>query len=263
MNQKIHIASTVILVIAVFILILFVSKISTELNEAKDDITETQEDITDTTEKLSTSRNTIEILESEKSDLTIANNDLSIENNTLLSENELLKQDKLEEESKHSERLEEIIKSYSDKKTMTYQEFYNLVMGRFAAIIKLQQFERNNGYLNPDNIYSINTEYTLEQGWYLVSGDEFEIELHGYETAKEVHFIYTKLETDMGPILLYKDTESSDGWKYSTSKIGEILEASEIDYTTWPPTYIIYAEIVMSDDEVINAPVLPIYNVAK
>lgn len=256
MNRKIHVASTFILIIAVLILVLLIRSISSELNEV-------QVDIADISEKLSDSQNTIEILEGEKNDLTRINKDLSFDKDSLLSENELLKQDKLEEEAKHEVQLEKIIKRYSDKKTMTYQDFYNLVMSRFAAIIKLQQFEINNGYKNPEDIYSINTEYTFDQGWYLISGEEFEIELHGYETAKEVRFIYTKLETDMGPILLDIDTESSDGWKYSTGIIGEIFEASKIDYTTWPSTYIIYAEVVMNDGKVIYTPVLPVYNVTK
>jgi hypothetical protein len=186
--------------------------------------------------------------------------DILVQEKQLLSEESINLIKSLENKTREYNVLKETTSlKYDNKKIITYEEFNNLVMSRFSAIVKLRHEKEDD----LETIYAISSEHTTDQGWYILKGDLFEIELLGYSSAKEVKFYYTKLETCMGERLLFEDTSPDDGWIYSTDGIGEIFEASEKTNMNWPSTYIIYAEVKLANGKIKRTSALPLYNVIE
>lgn len=176
---------------------------------------------------------------------------LTSQYNEAQEENTLLK-DKIVSLESQNIKLKETI---SLNKIISKKEFFNLIMSRFAAMARLLYEDIDS----LENTYSIISKHTTEEEWYILREKTFEIELLGYESAEEVTFYYTKLETDMGQRLLFRDTNSNNGWIYKTDNINEIFDSSKESYTNWPATYVLYAEAKFADGKIKQTAVMPIY----
>jgi len=162
---------------------------------------------------------------------------------------------------KHSNLLKKQREDLAEKKVFTKEEFFKMVMERFSYQIRLGADTYNSNVEVLEDIYKISTDYNIENQWFLLNDDSFEIELLGYEDAKEVSFYYDKLETCLVDALLVTDSDSSDGWTFKHDAISDVFGTYTLDYDMWPPTYILYAKITMKDGQVITSQVLPLYNV--
>jgi hypothetical protein len=176
---------------------------------------------------------------------------LTSQYNEAQEENILLK-DKIVRLENQNIKLKETINL---NKIISRKEYFNLIMSRFAAMARLLHEDIES----LENTYSIISNHTIEEEWYILREKSFEIELLGYESAEEVTFYYTKLETDMGPRLLFHDINSNNGWIYKTDNINEIFDSSKESNTNWPATYILYAEVKLSDGKIKQTAVMPIY----
>ena len=135
----------------------------------------------------------------------------------------------------------------------------SLEMVRWSAIAR--QDEHNQSFNSLQEIYKIHSNYEIQDDWYLIKEDYFQIELLEYHNAVKVDFYTKRLESDEGTNLVYSDTDATDGWIYTNDNIGEIIN-KHIDSGngTFEPYFLIYAEITLKDGKVITTSKLPIYN---
>lgn len=107
---------------------------------------------------------------------------------------------------------------------------------------------------------SIGSEHLIQDDWYVIDDDYFEIELLNYDTASQVEFYILRLESDGGPSLVFTDADHKDGWKYSNETIGEIISKLRVPDATYTPYFLMYAEVTMEDGSVVKMPNIPIYH---
>lgn len=173
--------------------------------------------------------------------------------------NEILELNKL-----ISEKNEEInlLKEINSNKTTELRELTeSLEMVRASSYFRLDDY--NDSFYNLKNIYKINSKYVIKDDWYVINDDYFQIELLEYESAVKVDFYTLRMESDQGPILVFTDTDPTDGWIYTNDNISEIINkhmkplSSGLSYE---PYFLIYTEVKLENGNVIRTSKLPIYN---
>lgn len=128
-------------------------------------------------------------------------------------------------------------------------------MIRWSSIARLDDY--SHSFSNLENIYKVHSNHHIQDDWYVIQDDYFEIELLQYENAKRVDFYTLRQESDEGINLVFTDTDPTDGWIYINSDIGKIINkrTDRLD-----PYFVLYAEVTLGDGSVIRTPKLPIYN---
>lgn len=173
--------------------------------------------------------------------------------------NEILK---LKELISEKERELTIFKeNNSDKTNKLGVLSKSLEMVRWSSIARIIDY--NDTFYNLENIYKVNSEYAIEDDWFVINDDYFQIELLGYENAIKVDFYTYRLESDQGPILAFSDMDSTDGWVYTNDKIGELIDKHKKTISgglSFEPYFLIYAEATLADGKIIETSRLPIYN---
>lgn len=109
----------------------------------------------------------------------------------------------------------------------------------------------------------IHSEHIIKEDWYVINDDYFQIELLEYENAKKVDFYILRLESDEGRILVFTDTDPTDGWKYTNETIGKIINkqyGQDSRGFSFMPYFLMYTEVTLNDGSVIKTPNIPIYN---
>ena len=164
--------------------------------------------------------------------------------------------------SEKDEKISNLEKVSSERKTELYELKDSLTMVRYSASARL--YDYNDTFSNLKNTYKIHSNNVIKDDWYVINEDYFQIELLEYEDAIKVDFYTVKLATDQGPMLAFTDTDPTDGWIYTSDNISQIL-------TTFrnPPVansglhashFVIYAEVTLKDGTIIRTSKLPIYN---
>ena len=122
--------------------------------------------------------------------------------------------------------------------------------------------EYNHSFDNLQEIYKIDSKYVIKDEWYVINEDYFYLELLEFENAKSVNFNLVRLESDQPVNLVFTDTDSTDGWVYTTDHISKIIDKHKMlsGRGTYEPYFIIYTEVTLQDGNVIRTPNLPIYN---
>lgn len=122
--------------------------------------------------------------------------------------------------------------------------------------------EYNHSFDNLQEIYKIDSKYVMKDEWYVINEDYFYLELLEFENAKKVNFYVVRLESDQPVNLVFTDTDSTDGWVYTTNHISKIIDKHKMlsGRGTFEPYFIIYTEVTLQDGNVIRTPNLPIYN---
>ena len=138
----------------------------------------------------------------------------------------------------------------------------SIEMVRWSAMARLDDY--SHSFYNLENIYKVHSNYDIQDDWYVIQDDYFEIELLQYENAKRVDFYTFRQESDEGINLVFSDTDPTDGWIYTNSDIGKIINKHNYNYysngATFEPYFVIYAEVTLEDGSVVRTPKLPIYN---
>lgn len=179
-------------------------------------------------------------------------------------EKEILSNENLELKKIISEKDKEIDrlrKDNSNKMNELAELKESIDMIRFSSYVRLDDY--NHSFNNLKNIYNINSNYLIKDDWYVISEDFFQIELLGYENAKKVDFYTLRMESDQGPMLLFTDTDPTDGWIYTNDNISEVINKHKIPLQrgfTYEPYFIMYTEVTLGDGNVIKTSKLPIYN---
>lgn len=155
------------------------------------------------------------------------------------------------EKEKDLTMLEEKIAA---KTLALYEATKSLEMVRWSAIAR--QDEYNPPFNLLQDIFKIHSNHEIQDDWYLVKEDYFQIELLAYKNAVKVDFYTLRLESDEGTNLVYSDSDVTDGWIYTNENIGEIINKHSY---TFEPYFLIYAEITLEDGKMITTPKLPIY----
>lgn len=139
-------------------------------------------------------------------------------------------------------------------------KFDSIIMSRFSAMSRLL-FDR---FDNLSNIYRLNANYDIKDDWYIISDDYFELDLLDNTDAIQVEFFLLKLESEFAPLSLYIDSEGVDGWNFNTNNISEFIEphrkSGGFEFEAY---YVIYSEILLTDNEVKRSSLLPIYNIGS
>lgn len=137
----------------------------------------------------------------------------------------------------------------------------SLKMSRFSSYSRLNDY--NDSFDNLIDVYKISSNYTIKDDWYVLNGDYFDIELLGYENAKKVDFYTLRMESGEGPILLFSDNDSSDGWVFKYDNVSEIIDkqikASPGNFS-YVPYFLIYTEVTLENGNIIRTSKLPVYN---
>jgi len=172
--------------------------------------------------------------------------------------NEILELKKLISEK--DEEINHLKKVNSDETTKLGELRESLDMVRFSSYARLDDY--NDTIDNLKNIYKINSDYVIKDDWYVINEDYFQIELLEYENAKKVDFYRLRLESGEGPLLVFSDTNPTDGWKYTNDNIGEIINMQKppSNGLSYEPYFFIYTEVTLKDGNVIRTSKLPIYN---
>ncbi|NLY45049.1 MAG: hypothetical protein GX053_03540 [Tissierella sp.] len=174
---------------------------------------------------------------------------------------ELLAEEIIELKTKISKKDEEInqLKKINLGKDVELKELReSRDMIRFSAYARLGDY--NESFDNLGKVYRINSEHEIKDDWYLINNDYFEIELLGYEDALKVDFYILRLESGEGPILLFSDTDHTDGWVYINDNTSERIEKHNSSKGfLFEPYFVIYADVGLGDRDIIKTPKLPIY----
>lgn len=176
---------------------------------------------------------------------------------TINEEKELLTNEVLQLKKLISEKDEVI----NRLKTESTELKDSLVMVRFSSYSRLNDY--NNSFDDLEKIYKIHSKYEIKDDWYVINDDYFQIELLEYENAKKVDFYILRMESHGDPILVFTDTDYSDGWIYTNDNISEIINKHKQATSrslAYVPYFIIYTEVTLEDGNVIRASKLPIYN---
>lgn len=145
---------------------------------------------------------------------------------------------------------------YEDKKILSEEDHFSMVMGYFAAQVKLSYL---NKFDRPP--ITINSTYEIKDDWYILKGPYLDITVEGYEDAERVNFYYSKQETCLVDALLFSDHTPEDGWRYHEEDVKDIFSDSDLSTYKWPSTYSIYAEIIYSNGLIKYSALLPIYRI--
>ncbi|WP_062105643.1 hypothetical protein [Bacillus niameyensis] len=132
-------------------------------------------------------------------------------------------------------------------------------MVRFSSYARLDDY--NDTFDNLEFIYKIHSDYVIKDDWYVINDEYFQIELLDYENAKKVDFYSLRLESDIGPILVFSETNPSDGWTYTNENIGEIINKQMPSFKGiyYEPYFLIYTEVTLEDGNRLRTSKLPIY----
>ena len=137
----------------------------------------------------------------------------------------------------------------------------SLEMVRFSSYARQDDYKDIFSYL--EKSYKIHSDYEIIDEWYVINDDYFEIELLGYEDAIKVDFYTLRLESGEGEILVYSDTDNTDGWRYINDNISEIIDKQEEKNNggfSYKPYFVIYTQVTLTDGKIIRTSKLPIYN---
>lgn len=115
--------------------------------------------------------------------------------------------------SKKDKEIAHLENINSDYRTKINELSKSLEMIRFSSYARLNDY--NDTFSNLENIYKINSDYKIKDDWYVINDDYFEIELLGYEDALKVDFYTLRMESGEGPVIVFSDTDPSDGWIYN------------------------------------------------
>ncbi|WNS77330.1 hypothetical protein RRV45_10200 [Bacillus sp. DTU_2020_1000418_1_SI_GHA_SEK_038] len=162
--------------------------------------------------------------------------------------------------SEKDEAINHLKKVNSDETTKLGELRESLDMVRFSSYARLD--DNKDTFDNLKNIYNIKSDYVIKDDWYVINEDYFQIELLEYENAKKVEFYSLRLESEEGPILVFSDTNPTDGWKYTNDNIGEIINKHKphSNGASYKPYFLIYTEVTLKDGNGIRTSKLPIYN---
>ena len=135
----------------------------------------------------------------------------------------------------------------------------SIEMVRWSALARLDDY---HSFSNLENIYKVHSNYDIKDDWYVIQDDYFEIELLQYENAKRIDFYTFRQESGEGRILVFSDTDPTDGWIYKNNDIGKIINKHSYysNGATFEPYFVIYAEVTLGDGSVVSTPKLPMYN---
>lgn len=164
--------------------------------------------------------------------------------------------------SEKDERIKQLEKLNSNKNKEIVELNKTINMVRASSYARMDDYEDIFDYL--EKKYKIHSEYKIIDDWYVISEDYFQIELLGYEDAVNVDFYKLRIESGEGPILLFTDKNSSDGWIYTNDNISETINKHKKPLVTggisYEPTFLIYTEVTLKDGNFIRTSKLPIYN---
>ena len=181
------------------------------------------------------------------------------EENEQLS-NEIIKLEELITEKDARIKQLEKLNSNKNEEIKDLNETINMV--RASSYARLDDYEDIFDYL--EKKYKIHSEYKIKDDWYVINEDFFQIELLGYENAAKVDFYTLRVESGEGPILVFTDTDATDGWTYTNDNIGQIIEKHKkplvIGGFSYAANFVIYTEVTLKDGKVIKTSKLPIYN---
>lgn len=149
---------------------------------------------------------------------------------------------------------------FTEKKIISKEDYFDMVMRNFAYLTRLSS-ERSwdQGSVTLEKTYKFHSDYEIMYEWFVLKENYLDLELLGFEDAKQVEFYYYKLETCMDGTLLGLDTDATDGWHLQYDKLNDLLWQYELDFELWPPTYVIYAKVTDADDQVITLPYIPLF----
>lgn len=158
------------------------------------------------------------------------------------------------------EEISSLEEDYSNNITELGELTKSLEMVRWSSIARLDDY--NNSFYDLEEIYKIHSNHAIEDDWYVINDEYFQIELLDYENAKKVDFYILRLESDEGISLVFTDTESTDGWIYTNDTISKIINKHKglARGSTFIPYFVIYTEVTFEDGNVIRTSKLPIYN---
>ncbi|MFC4408978.1 hypothetical protein ACFOZY_00870 [Chungangia koreensis] len=158
--------------------------------------------------------------------------------------------------SEKDKKIDQLEKVNSNKTTESWELKNSLNLIRFSSSVRDHSFDQL------EEVYKIHSKYVTKDDWIVISDDLFQIELLEYENAKKVDFYVTKLESDEGPIKVFIDTDSTDGWKYTDHNVSEIVHKHKqsTEGTSYKPYFVIYTEVTLKDGNVIRTSKLPIVN---
>lgn len=162
--------------------------------------------------------------------------------------------------SEKDEEINHLKKVNSDMTSKLGELRKGLNMVRFSSYARLDDY--NDTFENLKNIYKVDSDYDIQDDWYVIKGDYFQIELLEYKNAKKVDFYSLRLESEEGPILVFSDTNPTDGWKYSNDNIEEVINKHTLysNGSSYKPYFVIYTEVTLTDGKSIRTSKLPIYN---
>lgn len=171
--------------------------------------------------------------------------------------NEILELEKLISEK--DKEINDLKMVNSDETTKLRDLRESLDMVRFSSYARLDDY--NDTFDNLEFIYKIHSDYVIKDDWYVINEEYFQIELLDYANAKKVDFYSLRLESDIGPILVFSDTNPSDGWTYTNENIGEIINKQIPSFkgVYYEPYFLIYTEVTLEDGNRLRTSKLPIY----
>lgn len=174
----------------------------------------------------------------------------------LLNENNKIKQE-LIEKSNENVKLESII-AQNKIEIETLKE--SIWMIRYSSEARLDDF--NDSFNLLDRTYKFHTPYIVRDDWYVISDENFKLELLGYEDALKVEICMFRMSSDEEIKTLYVDNDSSDGWIYENNKISEYINKQirgPKNSISYEPTFVIYAKVYYENGSVVQTSKLPIY----
>lgn len=163
--------------------------------------------------------------------------------------------------SEKDEEIDRLKITISNKMNELAELKESIDMIEFSYYARLDDY--NDSFDNLKKVYNISSNYSIKDDWYVINEDFFQIELLGYENAKKVDFYALRMESDQDPMLLFTDTNSTDGWIYTNDNISEVINKHKIPLQrgfTYEPYFILYTEVTLEDGNVIKTSKLPIYN---
>lgn len=162
--------------------------------------------------------------------------------------------------SKKDKEIAHLENANSDYRDKINELSKSLEMIKFSSYARLNDY--NDAFSNLEKIYKINSNYKIRDDWYVINDDYFEIELLGYEDALKVDFYTIRMESGDGPVIVFSDTDPSDGWIYNNDNISQIINKHTqlSGGFSYEPYFLLYTEVSLKDDKIIKTPKLPIYN---
>lgn len=189
---------------------------------------------------------------------------IALEEYKQLYEETMIKNEDLELKIQSLKVQQAILKENSNKSTITVnaskKDIIASAMRAFAISLQLSDAQFNHGYEKYQDVYKIHSDYVEENEWIVVSGDQFEIEVLGYEDAKSVQFYYYKNETCMTNTLLGTDDSVEDGWRLTMDDFSDYVELNPYNLYEYPCSSSILAEVKLKNGDIVRLPIIPIFN---